>query len=138
MNKAMTDGEQRLANEAMRLREALYNIAHRNKTKASMKETALRTLYRRNADNAELAGTEGTMVRWTTEEALKWADTWGAVEDVAPSGDQMALDALAREVRALRAGLERLARMYEDQQEPCERPQWVRDLLPDNAAQKER
>ena len=74
------------------------------------------------------------MNRWTADEALKWADTWGAVEDVAPIGDQMALDALAREVRALRAGLERLARMYEDQQEPCERPQWVRDLLPANCS----
>jgi anti-sigma factor RsiW len=37
------------------------------------------------------------------------------------------------EIEALRAGLERLARIYEDQQEPCERPAWVRDLLTPNA-----
>lgn len=48
---AMTEGEQKLADEAMRFREALYDIAHRNKTKNGMKETALRALYG-NADNA--------------------------------------------------------------------------------------
>ena len=48
------------------------------------------------------------MERWTRDEALKWADTFRPIEDVAPSGDQMALDALAREVRRLHDRVERL------------------------------
>lgn len=46
------------------------------------------------------------MNRWTTAEALKWADNFGATEDEAPTGNQIALDALAREVRRLRTALE--------------------------------
>lgn len=47
------------------------------------------------------------MNRWTIDEALKWADTFGGAEDgEAPSGGAMALEALAREVRRLRAALE--------------------------------
>lgn len=52
--------------------------------------------------------------RWTVDAALKWADTWGVVEAVAPSGDQMAMDALAREVRALRATISRACAGYPD------------------------
>jgi len=51
------------------------------------------------------------MKRWTREEALKWADNFGPVEGEAPSGDAMALEALARELRAAlaAAGLARTA-----------------------------
>ena len=38
----------------------------------------------------------------TTEEALKWADTWGPIPSDPPDGDAPALLALAAEVRRLR------------------------------------
>ena len=44
------------------------------------------------------------------------------------------IDRLRAENQALRAGLERLARIYEGEQEPCERPAWLRELLKPNAA----
>jgi len=62
LSNAMTDGEQKLADEAMRLREALYHIAHRNKTKTGMKETALRALYV-DADNSLIKGATLSMIR---------------------------------------------------------------------------
>lgn len=41
------------------------------------------------------------------EEALKWADVFGAMQSEPPDGDAHALLALAAEVRMLRAALER-------------------------------
>ena len=41
----------------------------------------------------------------TTDEALEWADTWGPVEMLTPSGDAIAMLALATEVRRLRDAL---------------------------------
>lgn len=43
---------------------------------------------------------------WTTEEALKWADTFGPIQSDPPNGDGPALEALAKEVRKLRAEIE--------------------------------
>jgi hypothetical protein len=43
------------------------------------------------------------MYGWTVDEALKWAETWRMIGDEMPTGDQMALDALANEVLTLRS-----------------------------------
>ena len=48
------------------------------------------------------------MERWTRDEALKWADRFEPIEGLPPFNDQMAFDALAREVRRLHARVERL------------------------------
>lgn len=57
---------------------------------------------------------------WTVDESLKWADNFGPWDGEAPSGDAMALAALATEVRRLnnalayaKDGLERAAKAIE-------------------------
>lgn len=48
------------------------------------------------------------MNRWTRDEALIWSRTYGVEEGLAPDGNQMAMDALDREVRRLHNRVERL------------------------------
>lgn len=40
-----------------------------------------------------------------------------------------ALAEIERERDELRAGLERLARLYEDEHDLCERPMWLQELI---------
>lgn len=83
-----------------------------------------------NREKAAVASAmEAEWTQWTVDEALKWADTWCAVmDDVGPTtGDQVALNVLAKEVLRLRAelaGLEALRRQQE-----AGRDYWAADAM---------
>lgn len=53
------------------------------------------------------------MTKWTVDEALKWADTWGPTDGEPPTGDQLALATLARVVRAAGAELASMRQCFE-------------------------
>ena len=53
------------------------------------------------------------MSNWTVDEALKWADTWGPTDGEPPTGDQLALAALSRAVRAAAAELASMRTCFE-------------------------
>ena len=73
---------------------------------------------------------------WDVEEAMKWADTWGPTDGEPPTGDQLALAALSRAVRAAAAELASMRTCFEaadrersELRERAERAEAERDAL---------
>lgn len=59
--------------------------------------------------------------KWSIDEALRWAETWSLLEDPsAPTGDQMAIDALAHEIRRLRSEVDRQCGVIRDVNARCD------------------
>ena len=72
------------------------------------------------------------MNAWDLAEALKWADNFGPTEGEAPSGNSMALESLAKNVRNYQAKIADLESRLEAVEKDAERYRWLRSQYWDN------